>query len=106
VTAAPVLRLEIHPQPRASRNGIVGRHGHMIKVQVHAPPAGGAANAALVEVLAAALGVPRRAVTIVRGETSRDKLVEVHTRDLDACRLRLAAALETQGRVDKSGTHN
>lgn len=88
-----VLRLQVHLQPRASRNRIAGRHGEVIKVQVHAPPVAGAANAALIDLLADALQVPRRAVSIMRGETSRIKLVEVRGSDPAACRLRLEAAL-------------
>ncbi len=91
-------RLQIQLQPRASQNRIVGRHGDVLKVQVHAPPVEGAANAALIELLAAALAVPRRAVRIIRGATSRTKLIEV---DLDGvtAAFRLEKALEA--RVDK-----
>jgi uncharacterized protein (TIGR00251 family) len=71
------LLLKIHLQPRAAHDRIVGRHGEMLKVQVHAPAVGGAANAALIGLLAETFSVPRRAVRIVRGETSRDKSVEV-----------------------------
>ncbi len=91
-------RLQIQLQPRASQNRILGRHGDLLKVQVHAPPVEGAANAALIEVLAAALAVPKRAVRIIRGATSRTKLVEI---DVDA--LTGAARLEEAlaARVDK-----
>jgi hypothetical protein len=64
-------------QPRASRSEVVGLHGAALKVRVHAPPVGGAANEALVELLAERLGVPRRAVRVVAGETSRAKTVEI-----------------------------
>lgn len=83
--STPVLRLRVHLQPRASRSRIVGRHGDGLKVQVHAPPVDGAANAALVELLADTLGLPRRAVRIVRGATARDKVVEIDCPDPDAC---------------------
>ncbi len=99
-TPAP-WRLQIHLQPRAARNRIVGRHGDAIKVQVHAPPVEGAANTALVAVLAETLDIPRRAIRIVRGSTGRDKLVEITSRDPEVCRRRLDAAL--QSRVDKGG---
>ena len=48
-----------------------------MKVRLEAPPVDGAANAALIDLLAAALGVSRRDVQIVGGEHSRRKLVEV-----------------------------
>jgi YggT family protein len=95
------LRLHIHLQPRAARSRIVGRHGDAIKIQVHAPPVDGAANAALIDLLADTLDVPRRAVRIVQGATGRDKLVEIQSSDPAACRQRLEAAL--QPRVDKAG---
>jgi uncharacterized protein (TIGR00251 family) len=93
-------RLQVHLQPRASQDRILSRQGDAIKIQVHAPPLKGAANAALIDVLAAALGVPRRCIHILRGATSRTKLVEVHTSDLPACERRLEEALRTH--VDKS----
>ena len=95
------LRLQIHLQPRAARNRIVGWHGTALKVQVHAPPVEGAANAALVELLAATLAVPRRSVRILQGSTSRNKLVEIDSPTPAACRQRLEAVL--QGHVDKGG---
>jgi hypothetical protein len=64
-------------QPRARTNQIVGRHGDALKVRLTAPPVDGAANEALVELLAATFGIPRRAVTIVTGASSRTKVVEL-----------------------------
>jgi uncharacterized protein (TIGR00251 family) len=71
------IRFSVRVQPRASRSEIVGLHGDALKVRLSAPPVDGAANAALVELLAAALGVPRRSVRVVSGATSRGKIVEV-----------------------------
>jgi uncharacterized protein (TIGR00251 family) len=71
------VRFAVRVQPRASRTGVEGVHGDALKVRVNAPPVDGAANEAVVEVLAEALGVPRRAVRIVAGESSRSKVVEV-----------------------------
>ncbi len=90
---ATSLRLRIHLQPRAARNQIVGRHGDAIKIQVHAPPVDGAANAALVDLLAQTCGVPRSAIRILRGATSRTKVVEIWSDDVGACRRRLDEAL-------------
>jgi uncharacterized protein len=100
--AVYTLRLQIHLQPRAARTRIVGRHGAAIKVQVHAAPVDGAANLALIELLAEVLEVPRRAVRIVHGLTGRDKLVEIDTPDVAACRRRLDAVMPP--RVDKAGS--
>ena len=89
------LRLHVHLQPRAARNRIVGWHGEALKVQVHAPPVEGAANAALVELLAKTLGAPRRAVRILQGSASRNKVVEIDSPDPSACRERLEAGATT-----------
>ncbi len=95
-------RLQVHLQPRASRNRIVGRQGDTIKIQVHAPPVDGAANAALIDTLADVLGVPRRSIQIVRGTSSRTKLVEIDAADVAVCEHRLEVAM--QARVDKNKT--
>lgn len=71
------VRFTVRVQPRASRSEVVGAHGGALKVRLQAPPVDGAANAALVELLAESLGVPRRAVRIVAGESSRSKTVDV-----------------------------
>ena len=71
------IRVHVHVQPRASRSEVVGLHGTALKVRLHAPPVDGAANDALVLLLAERLGVPKRAVRIVAGETSRAKVVEI-----------------------------
>lgn len=71
------VRFAVRVQPRASRSEIVGVHGDAMKIRLSAPPVDGAANEALVELIAEVLGVGRRAVRIVSGETSRSKVVEV-----------------------------
>jgi uncharacterized protein (TIGR00251 family) len=71
------VRFAVHVQPRASRSEITGVHGDSMKVRLEAPPVEGAANAALIELLADALGVSRRNVQIVGGQRSRGKVVEV-----------------------------
>jgi len=61
-------------------------------VRLTAPPVEGAANAELVEVLAEALGVPRRQVAIVGGERSRQKSVRVSGIDAATLQSRLTAS--------------
>ena len=63
--------------PNAPRNEIVGRLGEAVKIKIHAPPVEGRANDALCDFLAERLSVPRRSVTVLRGDTSRLKLVRI-----------------------------
>ena len=77
VTREGAVRFEVQAKPRARSSRIVGVRDDALVVQLAAPPVDGAANAELVEVLASALSVPRRDVTLARGETARVKLVEV-----------------------------
>lgn len=72
-----VTDLHIHVQPRASRNAVVGWHGNALKVALTAPPVDGAANAALVAFIADYLGLKKSQVTLVRGESSRQKTLRV-----------------------------
>jgi uncharacterized protein len=75
--------------PRSGRSGVAGTRGGALLVRLNAPPVEGAANDELVEVIAAALGVPRRAVTIVSGERSRTKRVRITGVDADHVASRL-----------------
>lgn len=52
-------------------------HGDALKVRVAAPPVEGRANEELIALLAGALGVPRKSVTVVKGGASRRKTVSV-----------------------------
>lgn len=78
--------MHVHVQPRASRSEVVGLHGAALKVRLLAPPVDGAANDALVDLLATLLDVPRRDVRIVHGATSREKVVEIQGTTADAVR--------------------
>jgi hypothetical protein len=74
---AGVVRFTVRVQPRASRSEIAGLHGEALKVRLTAPPVDGAANAALIDLLADRLAVSRNAVRIVAGAHARGKVVEV-----------------------------
>ena len=71
------IRISVRVSPGARRTEVVGRHGGGWRVRVAAPPERGRANEALIEHLANVLGVPRRAVRVVAGPASRDKVVEI-----------------------------
>lgn len=75
--AAGGVRLRLRVQPRASRSEIVGLHGDSIRVRLSAPPVDGAANDALIDLLAEVLGVARAAVRIRAGLAGRSKSVEI-----------------------------
>jgi len=85
------IRLTLRVQPRAARNRVVGVHGAAVKVQVTAPPVDGAANAAVIDLVADWLGVPRRTVRLVAGESGRDKVIEVASDDPPGLAARVAA---------------
>lgn len=69
--------LAIKAIPNAPRNEIAGWLGEALKVKVHAPPVEGKANEVLCDFLAETLKVPRRAVTVLRGDTSRQKVIQI-----------------------------
>ncbi|HLZ58270.1 MAG TPA: DUF167 domain-containing protein [Ktedonosporobacter sp.] len=62
--------------PRSGKNTLEWEQGN-IKARLTAPPVDGAANEALVALLAERLGVPKRAITIIRGATGRQKTLEI-----------------------------
>jgi uncharacterized protein len=70
--------LAIKLQPRASANEIGEALGNELRVKVTAPPVDSAANEALVRFLAERLGCARNKVELVRGQTSRHKIVRLH----------------------------
>ncbi|MCB2192204.1 MAG: YggU family protein [Deltaproteobacteria bacterium] len=69
------VSLAIRVAPRASRNELAGVEAGVLKVRLTAPPVEGAANQALVKLLAKTLGVAKGKVRVVSGERSRNKRV-------------------------------
>jgi uncharacterized protein (TIGR00251 family) len=63
--------------PRASRNAVTGERAGALVVRLTAPPVEGAANQALRKFLGKALGAAPSALSVVHGETSRDKTLRV-----------------------------
>jgi uncharacterized protein (TIGR00251 family) len=69
--------LKVRVVPRAKKTELSGERDGALVVRLAAPPVEGAANDALIDFFARALGVPRRAVRIVSGERSRNKRVAI-----------------------------
>jgi uncharacterized protein (TIGR00251 family) len=74
---AGAVTIDVIVAPRASRAGLGPVVGDRLRVAVTAPPVEGKANAAVIETIADALGIPRARVQIIRGETGRRKSVRI-----------------------------
>jgi uncharacterized protein (TIGR00251 family) len=69
------ILIKVRVQPRSSRNEVAGLQGDALKVRVTAPPVEGEANARLIELLADQFGLRRSDIEIVKGSSSRNKVV-------------------------------
>jgi hypothetical protein len=65
--------IQVHASPRASKTQVQGLHGEALKIRLQAPPVDGKANETLIEFLAKTLGIPQRQITLISGQTSRQK---------------------------------
>ncbi|WP_417205530.1 DUF167 domain-containing protein [Antarctobacter sp.] len=74
--ALPGTTLAVRVTPKAARNAVL-RDDTGLRVTVTTVPEGGKANAAVIKLLAKALGVPKSRLELVRGDTSRDKLFRI-----------------------------
>ena len=81
--------IEVRVIPRASKSGLAGTRDGALLVRLNARPVEGAANAELIEVIAKALGIPKRSVSIVSGDRSRQKRVAIAGVTLEQARARL-----------------
>lgn len=77
VTKGNALTIEVFAKPRAKRSEVKGVREGALEVALAAPPVDGAANEELVRFLAEILGLGRKSVTLLRGQGSRTKLVEL-----------------------------
>ena len=69
--------LRVRAVPNAKKTQFAGTLGDAVKIKVQAVPEGGRANAELGAFLAEVLSLPKRSVSVVSGETSRDKILRV-----------------------------
>jgi uncharacterized protein len=77
VAAHGRITLTLHIQPGAKKTEFAGLHGDALKIRLAAPPVDGKANDALVKFVAETLGLPKSAVTLKSGQTSRRKVLEL-----------------------------
>jgi len=77
VDMTQAVRIAVYVQPRASKSAVAGLHDGYIKIRLAAPPVDGAANQALIEFVAARLGIAKSRVKLVSGASSRRKTLEI-----------------------------
>lgn len=71
------VRIDVYVQPGAKKTELAGEHGEAIKIRIHAPPVEGKANEELIRYFAKSMGVSSQRITLVRGEKSRSKTLEI-----------------------------
>lgn len=98
--------VSVFAKPRARKSQVVGIRNGRLELAIAAPPAEGAANAALLELVADVLGLPKRDVSLLRGASSKTKQVRVVGRTADEVRTclreHLAKATSDPRSVDRS----
>ena len=83
------ITLRVRVQPKASRNEILGFREEILRLRVTAPPEDGKANSAVVHLVAKALDLSRNQLEIIRGHSSRNKLIRVTSSNVQEIKHRL-----------------
>lgn len=91
-TARGALTVIVRVTPRASRETL-SVEGGQLRIRLRAAPVDGAANTALIALLAEWLGLPRRAIDITQGETARVKRISITGVTMEDLRQRITSAL-------------
>ena len=84
VAADGCITLTLHIQPGAKKTEFAGLHGDALKIRLAAPPVDGKANEALIRFIADTLKLPKSAINLKSGQTSRRKVLEVSGGDPSA----------------------
>jgi len=71
------ITLTLHIQPGAKKTEVAGLHGEALKIRLAAPPVDGKANEALIKFVAETLRLPKSAVSLKSGQSSRHKVLEI-----------------------------
>lgn len=77
--------LRLHAQPGAKRTSVVGLYGDKLKIAVATPPVDGKANQAIIAFLAKTLGISKSKLTLISGETSREKRIRIQGITANEC---------------------
>jgi uncharacterized protein YggU (UPF0235/DUF167 family) len=96
-------QIAVRAIPRAGRSGIAGTRGDALLVRLAAAPVDGAANEELLAVLAGALGIPKRQLSVIAGERARDKRVLVEGASIASLEARLSNILGSSGPPGRPG---
>ena len=91
-SATPSTFLSVRVTPAAGRDAVLGWQDDALRLSVAAPAQRGKANEAVIRLLAGALGLPRQRLSIVRGQTSRRKVIAIEGLDEAEARARLDVA--------------
>lgn len=87
--SSPRAVLKVRVAPGARKSEVAGEYGDAIRIKVGAPAVDGKANEALLDFIADKVGVHRRDVSLISGQTSRDKTIGIAGVQLAAVRTRL-----------------
>jgi uncharacterized protein (TIGR00251 family) len=71
------LKIRVKVKPNARENSIIELEGGYYEVKVTAPPEKGKANARVIEMLSKHLKVPKSKITLISGETFKEKVFEI-----------------------------
>ncbi len=85
-------RIFVRIQPGASKSELVGETGGVWRIRVAAPPREGKANRELIEFLSDKLDIAKSRISIIRGESARDKVISVSELSEEQVRKRLAGS--------------
>jgi uncharacterized protein (TIGR00251 family) len=87
------VRIEFRVHPQAKRSRVAGMLGKAYKLDVSAPATDGRANDACIALLGDVTGIPRRSIRLLKGQSSRSKIIEFVGVDEDDLRRRLDQAI-------------
>lgn len=71
------MKLKVFIQPNSKNNEVIGFHGEALKIKIKAPPVDGEANSALIRFLSQQIGIPQKNITLLNGQTGKNKLIEI-----------------------------